>query len=63
VLEEVLTGRLIFAPRETFYEIRGVGSLGRVITAALSTTTVVTPGGSARFRLTVPLETVYRRAV
>jgi hypothetical protein len=37
--------RLIVAPRETFYEIQAVGSLGRVIAAALPTTTVVTPAG------------------
>ena len=46
VLETILAGRrLIFAPRKSFYEIRGVGSLDQVITAALATTTVVTPAG------------------
>ncbi len=45
VLEAVLTGRLTFTPQETFYEIRGVGSLDRVIAAALPTTVVVTPAG------------------
>jgi hypothetical protein len=45
VLEAILTKRLIFAPGESFYEIRGVGSLGRAIAAALPTTMVVTPAG------------------
>lgn len=45
MLEAILIGRLTFTPQGSFYEIRGLGSLGRVITATLSTTAVVNPGG------------------
>jgi hypothetical protein len=40
----------------------GQGAYTAVLPVSLSTPSVVTPAGSGRFRLTVPLRTVYRRA-
>ena len=44
------------------YRFTGEGSYAALLPAKLSTPEVVTPGGLDRFRLTVPLRGVYRRA-
>ena len=44
------------------YEFRGEATLSKPFVGLISACSVVTPTGLARFRLTVPLRTVYRRA-
>ena len=44
------------------FAAKGQGSLGRLLAGVVNPSAMVTPAGSARFRLTVPLRTVFRRA-
>src|SRR6267143_483720 len=64
ILRNLVVGRIAFKPRpETrVYEFSGRGSFGRLLAGTTSPVSVVTPAGADRFRLTVPLRTVYRRA-
>jgi hypothetical protein len=57
-------GRLTFTPvpDEHRYELTSEGTFGQLVGVDNRSTAVVTPAGFARFRLTVPLRTVYRRA-
>ena len=65
-LRALLAGRLVFTPRgegeDRYYDFEGPGTVSRVIAGLVLPKSVVTPAGPDRFRLTVPLRTVYRRA-
>ncbi len=60
----LIVGRIVFTPRPEarVYEFSGRGSFGRLLAGNTSPVSVVTPAGPTRFRLTVPLSSVYRRA-
>jgi len=64
ILRNLVVGRITFKPRPEarVYEFSGRGSFGRLLAGTTCPVSVVTPAGPDRFRLTVPLRTVYRRA-
>jgi len=59
---KLIDGRTIVHPREESAELEFRCALGKLIAGLHVPKAVVTPAGSARFRLTVPLRTVFRRA-
>jgi hypothetical protein len=66
ILQKLLVGRFAFTPGKDlegrFYEFAGQGSLDKLLTGIIRPSSVVTPAGFARFRITVALATVYRGA-
>jgi hypothetical protein len=45
-----------------YYELAGQDALDKLLTGIIRPSSVVTPAGFARFRITIPLAAVYRRA-
>ena len=66
ILRKLIVGRLTCEAFEKDglrgYRFTGQGTYEHLLPGKRVPTYVVTPAGSARFRLTVPLRTVYRRA-
>jgi hypothetical protein len=62
MLRKLTEGRITVHPREESAELELRCSLGKLIAGLHVPKVMVTPAGSARFRLTVPLRTVFRRA-